>query len=413
MKKIKIMLAPENIANSIQKIESLVKEKFPETTPEQNAWDNLTRLEENLKIYEKAKKELSLAENYLNKAEKLLECFLQARDNILGKLYDEIRDRFVELYKEIHGNDEDNFNATIKPERAGLNFEVAFHGYGSHPPHALHSEGHQDCMGLCLYLALAERVNENLIDLIVLDDVVMSIDAEHRRGVCNILRKCFPNRQFFITTHDKTWTNQLKYEGVVSSKEIIEFYNWNINTGPLHFNYQVDIWDPINKDLEKNDVPIAAARLRRGLEQFFAIVCNDLQASVVYKSDSRYELGDFFRAAIRQYRKLLKKAKASAQSWNKNEEFERLNELDSNRSQILKRTQAEQWTINVNVHYNNWANFSVKEFRPVVEAFHDLCLLFKCHNCGGILYLTTKGRDHVSVRCNCGNENWNLVKKEN
>ena len=204
---------------------------------------------------------------------------------------------------------------------------------------------------------------------------------------------------------------QLKYEGVVNSKEITEFYNWNVTTGPLHFNYQVEIWDPINKDLEKNDIPAAAARLRRGLEQFFGMVCNDLQAPVAFKLDTKYELGDFVWAAIGQHRELLKKAKVSAQSWKYNEKFERLNELDSTRSQILKRTQAEQWAIDANVHYNNWVNLTVNEFRPVVEAFHDLCLLFKCNKCGGLLFVTQKGQDLDSVRCNCGEVNWNLIKK--
>ena len=59
-----------------------------------------------------------------------------------------------------------------------LNLEVGFYGRGTFPPHAFHSEGHQDSMGLCLYLALAERLTEGLIDLIILDDVVMSVDVE-------------------------------------------------------------------------------------------------------------------------------------------------------------------------------------------------------------------------------------------
>jgi len=411
------ILAPNKIDKSFGKIRNLIKEKQKEflskfeITPKQESWDNLTRLEENLKVYEKTMENFSSIEKYTDRAIKLSESFQQAKDDVLSKLYEKISDRFVELYKKLHGNDENSFVASITSDGAGINLEVDFYGYGSHPPHALHSEGHQDSMGLCLYLALAERINKDLINLIILDDVVMSVDAGHRKSICSILTNCFPNHQFLITTHDKTWTNQLKYEGVVNSGEIIEFYNWNIITGPHHFNYQVEIWDPINNDLEDNDVDSAAARLRRGLEQFFGMVCNDLQAPVVFKLDGRYELGDFIRPAIGQHRKLLKKAKVSAQSWKSQEEFERLNELDSNRTQILERTQAERWTIDANVHYNNWINLKVDEFRPVVEAFHDLCLLFKCNLCGGILFVTKKGQIQDSVRCNCGNINWNLIKK--
>ncbi len=412
-KMIQRILAPNDINNSLRKIQTLIKEKFekiPKITPEMEAWDNLTRLEENLKVYKKNMYTYTLTKKYTDQTTILSESFQQAKDIVLSRLYEEINDRFIELYRKLHKDDEKNFSASITSDGAGINFKVDFYGFGYHPPHALHSEGHQDSMGLCLYLALVERINKELIDLVILDDVVMSVDSGHRRNVCNILTNCFPDRQFLITTHDKTWTNQLKYDGVVNSKEITEFYNWDITTGPIHFNYQVEIWDPINKDLEKNDVPSAAARLRRGLEQFFGMVCNDLQASVTFKLDGRYELGDFFKAAMQQYRELIKKAKASAQSWKKSEMFERLNELDSNRTQILERTQAERWTIDANVHFNNWINLKVDEFRPVVEAFHDLCLLFKCNQCGGIFYVTKKGQIQDSVRCNCGNINWNLIK---
>ena len=411
------LLAPKGIDKSLTKIQAFIKEEEAsiklKVTPEQEAWDNLTRLKENLKAYERANSILLTIEKYFERSKLLSESFQQAKDNVLNNLYEGIKGHFVELYKKLHGNDENNFTALLASDGAGLNFEVDFYGYGSHPPHALHSEGHQDSMGLCLYLALAEKINEGLINLVILDDVVMSIDTGHRKGVCTILKKNFPDRQFIITTHDKTWTNQLKYNGVVNSKEITEFYNWNINTGPLHFNYQVEIWDPINDALERNDVPEAAFHLRRGLEQFFEMVCNDIQANIKYKSEHKYELGEFFKAAMSQYHDLIKRAKSSAQSWSVTEEFERLIELDSTRSQILRRIQSEQWAINENVHYNNWANFTVNEFRSVVEAFHDLCLLLKCSKCGGILYLTTKNQNLNAVRCNCGKINWNLVRKKN
>ena len=56
----------------------------------------------------------------------------------------------------------------MAPDGPGLNFEVDFHGRGQHPPHALHSEGHQDSMGLCLYLALTEHLRGGLMNLIIL-----------------------------------------------------------------------------------------------------------------------------------------------------------------------------------------------------------------------------------------------------
>jgi recombinational DNA repair ATPase RecF len=407
---VKRLLAPDGITQVLAQVQSIVQEKYPWTTPEQTAWDMLTRLEENLKALRKAQTVFRAAELSQRRAETLLTNFENARDSVLGRLYGEISDRFSELYRRLHESDESTFGAKMQPHGAGLNFEVDFFGRGNHPPHALHSEGHQDSMGLCLYLALAERLTEGMIDLTILDDVVMSIDAGHRRRVCNLLASVFPNKQFLITTHDKTWATQLRSEGIVTSHESVEFSRWTIDTGPL-VSSEVDLWELIEQDLQRGDVPNAAFRLRRGSEHFFEMACDALHASVQYKSNGRWELGDFLSATIGQYRSLLKKAKVASQSWGDQECFERLQELDTVAKQIIARSNIEQWAINSNVHHNNWVNFSEDDFRPVAEAFRDLHGLFQCSKCGGMLYLACTGPIPVSTRCHCGAVNWNLQKK--
>lgn len=407
---VKFLLAPENYQEDLKRIKGEAKNKYPEATPEQTAWDILTRLEENLKSLEEAEGSFHEAELALKKGNHLHDSFLKARDRVLGKLYDRVRDRFVELYREIHVSDEGNFFAKIEPKEAGLKFEVDFYNRGTHPPHALHSEGHQDSMGISLYLALAEYLNKGIIDLIILDDVVMSVDSDHRRQVCRLLKGAFPDQQFIITTHDKTWANQLKSEGVVDAQSTVEFYNWNVNTGP-QVNYGVDMWNQIENDLTKNDIPSAASKLRRSSEEFFGMVCDGIQATVPYKLNTRWELGDFLPAAKGKYRTLLKKAKTAAQSWGDRERFEMLNEVDSTVGQIYSRSGAEEWNLNANVHYNNWANFSMNDFRPVVDAYKDLFSLFICNKCGGMLSILEKSKKPVAVRCNCGKVDWNLIKK--
>lgn len=409
---VKRVLAPQDMARILTHIERKIKPMMPETTPEQEAWDTLTRLEENLKNLESAEDQLEEARQLRKKSKILLDGFLNGRDRILEELYDNIRDRFVALYRNLHEPDEDAFSANIRPKEAGIEFEVDFYGRGTHPPQALHSEGHQDSMGLCLYLCLAEYLIEGVIDLIILDDVVMSIDTNHRRQICNILATSFPDRQFLITTHDRTWANQLRSEGVVTSENSIEFCNWDINGGPQIGN-EIDLWDRIEEDLQKNDIPSAAGRLRRGSEGFFGIVCHAIKAQTTHKLDGRYDLGDLLPAAMKQYLSLLRKAKEAAQSWGDKNNMNMLKELHSVSSQIFGRSGVEQWAVDANIHYNNWTNFTKEDFRPVVEAFHDLHELFVCRKCGSTLHLVTKGRySEEAFRCNCGEVNWNLVKKK-
>lgn len=403
--------ASEKWTSTCSEISDYVKkQQTPSISTEQIAWDELTRLTESLGSLENAQEEHKTADLLARRSVILLNSFQTARDSVLEELYSKIQNRFIALYKKIHNHDEETFNAVFEQTEAKLNIDVDFHGRGFHPPHALHSEGHQDTMGLCLYLTLAEHLTEKIMDLIILDDVVMSVDADHRRDICDLFSTEFPDKQFIITTHDRTWANQLKARGVVNSKGSFEFYNWKIQTGP-QINSETDLWKKIEEDFQSNNIPEAAGKLRRASEEYFSMVCESIAAKVPYKSNFRWELSDLIPGALTQFNDLIKKGKDAANSWNNTKKVDELNNLESVKGQIVKRTDIERWVINDSVHYNSWSDLTANDFKPIVEAFHDLFDVFGCGKCESILTLATDGnKKAVGVRCNCG-EKWSLTKK--
>ena len=408
---VEVLFAPNNLDVILDNICSVAIEKSPEPSEEQTAWDNLTRIEENLKNYEISIIDCTKSFESYKKSEIIYNTFLESRDKILNRLYSEIKDRFVELYRELHLDDERGFKAIIMSEGAGVDFKVDFHGRGVNSPNALHSEGHQDSMGICLYLALAERLTQGFIDLIILDDVMMSVDAPHRREICNLLANFFKGRQFFITTHDQTWARQLQSEGVIKARNRIEFSNWTIENGPS-VNISGDIWDEIDDDLERNDIPSAAAKLRRGSEEYFSQVCSALHAPVRFNLSGQYELGDLLSGAMAEYRSELKHAKEAANSWGNTDELERLKEIDEFSRNVFTRLNMERWAVNPALHYNQWADFTPQDFKPVVDIFRDLFSIFQCDKCGTLLHLVINGPRPEAVKCNCGEVNWNLKENE-
>ena len=410
---IETLYSPQQIDSNLDEFEAEVKKLFPEATPEQTAWDNLTKLKERIKLVEVGEQKVAKKALVLNRATVLGQAYVSARDTVLESLYDKIKHRFVGFYREMHGPDEKSFEASFTPKEAALNLEVDFYGRGQHPPHAMHSEGHQDSMGVCLFLALSEHLNKGLIDLTILDDIVMSVDTGHRRAFCDVIANNFPDRQFIITTHDTMWANQLKSAGIVPGKQMLKFSNWSVDDGP-DVHYEADMWGRIQKDLENDDVPAAAAKLRRGMEEFSRYVCHSLKASVPYTIDDAGSLGDFLPSAISRYSDLLKAAIKSADSWGKTEIAEELKRIDTNRISIVSRTNAEQWNVNKAVHFNEWANMQKDDFVQVVEAFKDLYeQVFSCSNpsCQSVLQVTFNGATKTGVRCKCGDTNWNLLKK--
>jgi hypothetical protein len=127
----------------------------------------------------------------------------------LEAIYKEVEKRFIDLYRSVNNDDEGSFEAKLTPSLGKLGFDVDFYGRGFFPPGAYHSEGHQDGMGVCLYLALMGHLLGANFTFAVLDDVLMSVDAGHRREVCRLLNTQFPHTQFILTTHDDIWLRHM------------------------------------------------------------------------------------------------------------------------------------------------------------------------------------------------------------
>jgi len=398
------------IQNSFEKVRSQVHINIPTISPEQKAWDHLTQLELIIRRYDDALDENKRRKLSFDRSLELYNSFLTARDDVLESLYDSVKNQFVELYRKIHGADEVQFDAQISPTGAGLAFEVAFLDNKYYPPNALHSEGHQDSMGLCLFLALFKQLNEGIIDLIILDDIVMSVDTDHRKSVGKILVENFPNQQFFITTHDRAWMRRLRIDGVTTPPNILELYNWNLECGP-QINCIRDDWDSIFDSVHKNNVPEAAAKMRRGSEEFFTIVCESIRAEVPLKSDGQWDLGEVLQGAMGRYKEIVSDGNKSAKSWKNTEQEKALGRIEAYRINVFREINSEQWAVNPSVHYNNWADFSQKEFIPVIEAFRKLWGLFICDKCGSIIYTVKEGSKDSVVRCNCNDYGWNLIGK--
>lgn len=401
--------APFLESKALVPLDDTLKKVGQQLSKQQDSWDTLTKMEDKWKRYQDALKTKEASELLKGRATASLNYFEKARDEVLESIYDAVKDNFDEYYKTIHSEDEEKFVSKISHVKAELIFEVDFYERGMFPPHALHSEGHQDSMGLCLFFALNKYLTEDAIKIIVLDDVVMSIDRSHRRAACQLLKKFFADKQLIITTHDTAWAKQLRTEGVVTQKNMIHFVNWNIDTGPI-FELDKDLWDRIKEDLNKNDVPSAAHKLRRNAECFFENICDFLNAKLPYKGHHQWELGDYAPAAISAYKEYLKKAKSNFQKMKQQDKFEELNKLEKKANEIIARSQIEQWIINENVHYNKWVESNKKDFEPVVKAFKDLFQLFSCSSCGATIALSqNKGTTPKAiVSCGCGNIFWNI-----
>jgi energy-coupling factor transporter ATP-binding protein EcfA2 len=333
-------------------------------------------------------------------------------DAALTTLYKAVEDDFSNYYRAINADDESSFRAALAPAAGKLDLEVDFYGLGMFPPSAYHSEGHQDGMGLCLYLALIGRLFQSDLRLAVLDDVVTSVDSNHRRQFCRLLKDAFPDVQFTITTHDEVWARQMQSSGLIDRRSVARFHGWTVDGGPI-YGQGDDVWDQIADDLHRDDVPGAAHKLRRSLEASMADVASAIGAQIVYRPDNNYELGAFLTAVKSRHNSLLKKAAASANSWNNETAKQFVAERKERRAQATLAQDGENWAINALVHNNDWAVMSKADFEPVVDASRQFLELFSCTNpeCTSWMYTVGMPGQEEALRCPCGSLNLNLRTK--
>lgn len=339
----------------------------------------------------------------------VFDTYSQTYEDGLNKIYLDVQDEFAAFYKSVNAEDESGFTAILEASKSGLDLNVDFYGKGKFPPSAYHSEGHQDGMGLCLYLALMRHLYSDEFQICVLDDVLMSVDSSHRRDVCELIKAEFPNTQFIFTTHDEVWLKNMQSTGIISPKSFIRFRRWDVETGPQEWEGR-DSWKEIDEKLSNNEISPAAHLLRRYLEYLFGEICGNLEAPVIYRGDNQHSLGELLPQGCSRFKKTLKDAKGTANHWKDTERATELEAQEQAFSDAFTTAQVEQWAINPTVHYNAWENMQKADFEPVVAAFKALCEFFSCQKCSSLLKLSKVGHKKDALKCPCGTTTYNLNK---
>ncbi|MDP4152375.1 MAG: AAA family ATPase [Bacillota bacterium] len=366
-----------------------------------DAWQALNAANELYNKIGELNKKLPNIKLAAEKAAFLLETYDASQATVLNDLFASISDRFTEFYREMHNDDEKQFSAVLNNDGASVNMSVDFYGHGQFPPMAFHSEGHQDSMGIALFFALMEKLTTSESGLVVLDDVVMSVDIEHRKNFCRLIKKFFPERQFIITTHDTVWAKNLVNEGVVERKNSIQFLYWNVTEGPIMVVGQ-DVWSTSRL---KADVDIhgASAFFRREMECFFENVCDKLHARIRYNNVHKWDYGQYMNAAYKELQDLIKKAEQQAHVFQNTEGLKKLSSLSNALKAQITAVTADNWVTNSLIHFNPDYEISKSEFLAAVDALEQLSHSFECPKCSAILSVTYNGETPVALMCKCGN----------
>lgn len=308
-------------------------------------------------------------------SEKLYTYFSDTKKERISSVYETLKKDIQQFYQSIHPEDpHKNVELEIVPgKRASTILKIDSFNRTREDPRALTSEGHLDTLGICIFLAFVKKFNGGC-PLIILDDIVTTVDANHRENLAKLLLNEFSEFQIIITTHDGIWYQQLcsnqRTCGVEGKFKNLRIIGWDLDTGPKILPYKPR-WIKIQENLENGDYDIGGMLSRRYLEWILKEICGRMKGKIEFRRDGKYMIGVLLDSAENRMTDLLNKLVNG-------EEFK------NNILEIFKNLRSNQFMVNLLAHDNplieELSDSEIVSFCNIINSFYESFLCPKCRN---------------------------------
>ena len=330
----------------------------------------------------KIESDLRIEEQQLEHIKKIYNTFSETKKSKINEIYEAIVGNLNTFYSTLHPNDPHR-NIELKiaaGRRASAELRIESFDRSKEDPRAFMSEAHQDSLGLCIFLAFVKKFNAGC-NFIMLDDVVTTIDAQHRELICRLLLEQFQNYQLLVTTHDAIWYEQLRSHQrafkVHGNWRNLEIIRWALKTGPVIEPFKPR-WDKIKGKIASGDKQGAANEGRQYLEWLLKEICRASLARPIFRD--RYTVSDLLLPAKERLNELTKG-----------------NQFGERVSKGFQELEATAIMGNLLSHDNPEAeNASIDEVKRFCETVYALHNIFICPECGSFLKYY---QDMKKLRC--------------
>jgi energy-coupling factor transporter ATP-binding protein EcfA2 len=252
-------------------------------------------------------KEAKQLESLSNQLAALLSIVETARKDFVDNALDSIRQRVDALYSKLHpGENIGDIKLQLDPNRRGsLNVSSRFETQEDVPPQAYYSEAHLDTLGICIFIALAERDAAN-DTLLILDDVLTSADQDHIQRFIEMIHDEV-KLPMLITTHYRPWRERYRYaKGPVGNVQLIELLSWSKAKGIRHTKTKLEI-DELKDLLQKEpiDCQVVAAKSGVLLEAALREISILYRCKLPLDAEGKHTLGEYLNGLDAKLRKLM------------------------------------------------------------------------------------------------------------
>jgi DNA repair exonuclease SbcCD ATPase subunit/DNA-directed RNA polymerase subunit RPC12/RpoP len=310
------------------------------------------------------------------------------------KIVDEISEAMNRMWEILHPGEAIEAVRLYLPTDAdkAIDIGLTFFGVEQESPRLTLSEGYRNSLGLCIFLAMAKNEADKDRPLF-LDDVVVSLDRNHRGMIVELLEKEFGGRQVVILTHDREWYTELR--------QLLDDKKWVFKTllpyeTPvlgIRWSHKMTTFDDARAQLQER--PDSAGNdARKIMDVELALIAERLQIRLPYlraaKNDKRMS-HDFLEQFVADGKKCFQKKVG--------ETFEVYTDA------VAAFAVADRLLV-------SWANRASHTFdvvRPEAIKLIDACekalSFFRCLTCGkSVAFADAEGAEWI--QCQCGHVRW-------
>lgn len=311
-----------------------------------------------------------------------------ARKDVVEVTTKEIQAIVVDFYERVHppdSSEEVTGAPKIKIKRLGAG---TAHVLGSMnktevgDPLNVYSDGHLDTVGICVFLALRKRSSTGP-KLLVLDDIVLSIDHGHAGRLVKLLREEFGDHQTLIFSHNELFMRMCR--APFSQAKHLEIVRWTLENGPLISGHVSNIAELEDKLASSGSAERVASAMRPVLDALLLDACGAFEVKVPLTRVRGLTVEEYWSPLRTKLDELVKR------------------ELVPNLDIAFEKIGSPSFFRNaLGAHLNEWAlEAQLKQVQRVAEGILAIVAALTCGGCKRIPSLRNPRETRDGFRCDC------------
>lgn len=335
---------------------------------------------------------------------KRVQTLIEALEKSEKSVRDEIRNRAEHIVREISvdirrlwskihpGEPIEDMKLYVHGEvDKAIDISLKFFGTDQLSPRLTLSEGYRNSLGLCIFLALALFGGGD--DPIILDDIVSSLDREHRGMLTEVILEDLVGRQVLLFTHDREWYSELHYRLPAAEWKFLVLRPWESPEIGLQWSESVHTFDDA-RDLLPNHPEACGNRIRAIMDTHLSIAAEKLRIHMQYLRGIRND----YRTCVDFLNRIIGEAP------------ERLRKKVDNRwlpydDPISDWKTTRDLLIAWADRASHKGTLTPGEAEKLIDSCERALNHFRCRSCGGYIWIADQsGRKRL--QCSCGELQW-------